>query len=66
MLEPLNRSARRWIGRLALVPLGVYAIGIPVQVLVRGSGVVVRDGLLPFEVAGLVACLVLAAWGSFQ
>lgn len=57
-------SFRTWSGRLALIPLAVYGIGIPLRLLLMGSVTLYRDGLLPFEVMGLFVSLAVAIWGS--
>ena len=53
---------RLWAGRFSLIPLGVYALGTPVELLVRGDVTLLRDGWLPFEVMGLVVSLSVAVW----
>ena len=50
----------RIIRRLALIPLMVYALGVPVEVYSHGSVFLVADGWLPYEVVGLVVCAFVA------
>ena len=54
---------RVWAGRLALIPLGVYALGTPLELLYRGAVLLHADMWLPFEAVGLSAALVIAVWG---
>jgi hypothetical protein len=54
---------RIWAGRLALIPLAVYALGTPLELLYRGAVLLHADMWLPFEAVGLSVALVIAVWG---
>ena len=54
---------RIWAGRLALIPLAVYALGTPLELLYRGAVLLRADMWLPYEAAGLSVALAIAVWG---
>ena len=54
---------RIWAGRLALIPLAVYALGTPLELLYRGTVLLHADMWLPFEAVGLSVALMIAVWG---
>ena len=56
-------TLRVWAGRLALIPLAVYALGTPLELLYRGTVLLHADMWLPFEAVGLSVALVIAVWG---
>lgn len=51
---------RFWAGRLSLIPLAVYALGTPLELLYHGSVLLHADGWLPYEVVGLSVALAIA------
>lgn len=50
---------RVWIGRLAIIPLLVYALGTPLELYIHRAIFLVADEWLPFEIVGLSACIIL-------
>ena len=56
----------RWLARFALIPLCVYGLGVPIELLGHGSITLVADGWLPFELIGLSFCSMLAIIGGWS
>lgn len=49
----------KWVGRLAVIPLVVYALGTPLTLQLYGKVVLTADSFLPAEIACLLFCAAL-------
>jgi hypothetical protein len=50
---------RLWAGRLAFIPIAVYALGTPAMLYIHKQFTLVADQYLPWELIGLALCFCL-------
>ena len=55
---------RLWASRLALIPLAIYALGVPIELESHRFITLFADGYLPFEIVFLAFCIALVLQGQ--